>query len=190
MWSGAGGAGKPPRLVAGIWVAFFKSASNIVDRWVGFLVGEVVELADSTSIKVYLSLSGNQGDAAINATIALALLCRAGAGGLVALGHDDAATTMYGEPLLKGQQNGSKAKHHLSAAGRRYSAMMWIMMLGLFCLSMRLLTFSSARLRFGIIRIVFLRIVERDVIPFLVYLVIGKSQRLHFCLVETRELGY
>ena len=29
----------------------------------GFLVGEVVELADSTSIKVYLSLSGNQGDA-------------------------------------------------------------------------------------------------------------------------------
>jgi len=68
--------------------------------------------------------------------------------------------------------------------------MMWIMMLGLFCLSMRLLTFSSARLRFGIIRIVFLRIVERDVIPFLVYLVIGKSQRLHFCLVETRELGY
>jgi len=152
------------------------------------LVGEVVELADSTSIKVYLSLSGNQGDAAINATIALALLCRAGAGGLVALGHDDAATTMYGDHSSK--QNGSKAKHHLSAAGRRYSAMMWIMMLGLFCLSMRLLTFSNAKLRFGIIRIVFLRIVERDVIPFLVYLVIGKSQRLHFCLVETRELGY
>ena len=83
--------------IAGIWVAFFKSASNIVDRWVGFLVGEVVELADSTSIKVYLSLSGNQSDLAINATIALALLCRAGAGGLVALGHDDAATTMYGD---------------------------------------------------------------------------------------------
>ena len=53
--------------------------------------------------------------------------------------------------------------------------MMWIMMLGLFCLSMRLLTFSNAKLRFGIIRIVFLRIVERDVIPFLVYLVIGKN---------------
>ena len=68
--------------------------------------------------------------------------------------------------------------------------MMWIMMLGLFCLSMRLLTFSDYKLRFGIIRIVFLRIVERDVIPFLVYLVIGKSLRLRFCLVEECELGY
>ena len=65
------------------------------------MVGEVVELADSTSIKVYLSLSGNQGDAAINATIAMALLCRAGAGGLVALGHDDAATTMYGDHFIR-----------------------------------------------------------------------------------------
>ena len=72
------------------------------------MVGEVVELADSTSIKVYLSLSGNQGDAAINATIALALLCRAGAGGLVALGHDDAATTMYGDHSSKGSKTVQK----------------------------------------------------------------------------------
>ena len=66
---------------------------------------------------------------------------------------------------------------------------MWIMMLGLFCLSMRLLTFSDYKLRFGIIRIVFLRIVERDVIPFLVYLVIGNPNGFVFVWSKLVSLG-
>ena len=172
------------------------------------MVGEVVELADSTSIKVYLSLSGNQGDLG-KCSRSLCVFFRSlkeaavqpstlpahwpYSAELERAGWWRWATTTRPQRCTattpQGQQNGSKAKHHLSAAGRRYSAMMWIMMLGLFCLSMRLLTFSDYKLRFGIIRIVFLRIVERDVIPFLVYLVIGNPNGFVFVWSKLVSLG-
>eukprot|EP01043_Picozoa_sp_COSAG02_P019955 COSAG02_NODE_973_length_15536_cov_5.108635_4_plen_1513_part_00 len=112
--------------------------------WFGALVNEGSEYSNSHSLKTYLGGSGNQLDCAVILSLLFALCCRVV---VVILGGTNAGAAVW-----------------------FYRSMMMFLMLGVFAMSFRLLHMFSFSRRLGIIKIIVVRIITMDVVPFLLYL--------------------
>ena len=109
--------------------------------WVGSVVNEVAEWVEAKTLRGYLAGSGNTIDFIVNVFVSLAGCCRVAAG--VASGEFAMWT---------------------------YRSMMLLLMLAVFAMSFRLMHMFSFSRRLGIIKIILSRILQIDVIPFLLYL--------------------
>jgi hypothetical protein len=139
--------------------------------WFGSMVNEAFEYGDSRSLRAYLAGSGNKLDILVIFCLFLALCCRI------------AAAVMAGNV----------------AAVWVYRGMMMLLMLGVFAQAFRLIHMFSFSRRLGIIKIILVRIVDRDVVPFLLYLTITLCSFevantlfgwLHDVQLEDRAWGY
>lgn len=110
--------------------------------WLGALVNEGFEYRESRSVQTYLVRSGNQLDCAVISCLFLALGCRVL---VLILGTSSAAVWVY-------------------------RSMMMLLTLCIFAMSFRLVHMFSFNRRLGIIKIVLVRIISMDVVPFLLYL--------------------